>query len=136
MRSYSSMSTFIIRVILGVIFLAHGLDKFQSGIGNIEGFFASLGIPAFMATVVAIIEIVGGIALIIGLGTRIASLVLGVVLVVAIFQAKLGMGFLGGYELMLPCWPWPFILPLAAHSRSIRCLARKTKPKGYAKVRR
>ena len=58
MRSYSSMSTFIIRVILGVIFLAHGLDKFQSGIGNIEGFFASLGIPAFMATVVAIIEIV------------------------------------------------------------------------------
>ena len=52
-----------------------------------------------MATVVAIIEIVGGIALIIGLGTRIASLVLGVVLVVAIFQAKLGMGFLGGYEL-------------------------------------
>ncbi|ANA82943.1 DoxX family protein [Paenibacillus glucanolyticus] len=99
MRSYSSTGTFIIRVILGVIFLAHGLDKFQSGIGNIEGFFASLGIPAFMATVVAIIEIVGGIALIIGLGTRIASLVLGVVLIVAIFQAKLGMGFLGGYEL-------------------------------------
>lgn len=109
MKSYASAGTLIIRVILGIIFLAHGLDKFGSGIGNIEGFFESLGIPAFMASVVAIIEIVGGIALILGLATRIASVVLGIVLIVAIVQAKLGMGFLNGYELDVA------LLAMAAH---------------------
>lgn len=101
MKSYSSVGTLILRVILGVIFLAHGLDKFQSGISNIEGFFASIGLPAFMASVVAVVEIAGGIALILGLATRIVSIILGIVLIVAIIQAKLSAGFLGGYELDL-----------------------------------
>ncbi|MEK3779840.1 DoxX family protein [Paenibacillus sp. FSL R5-0810] len=109
MKSYASAGTLIIRVVLGIIFLAHGLDKFGSGISNIEGFFESLGIPAFMASVVAIIEIVGGTALILGFATRIASVVLGIVLIVAIVQAKLGMGFLNGYELDVA------LLSMAAH---------------------
>lgn len=109
MRSYASAGTLIIRIVLGIVFLAHGLDKFSSGIGNIEGFFQSIGIPAFMASIVAVIEIVGGIALILGLATRAVSVILGIVLIVAILQAKLGAGFLGGYELDLA------LLAMAAH---------------------
>ncbi|UNK16517.1 DoxX family protein [Paenibacillus sp. N3/727] len=99
MKSYSSIGQVILRVVLGIVFLAHGLDKFQSGISNISGFFESIGIPGYMAAIVAVIETAGGIALILGAGTRIVSMVLAFVLLVAIFTAKISMGFLGGYEL-------------------------------------
>jgi putative oxidoreductase len=96
----------ILRVVLGVIFFAHGLSKFQGGINNTVSFFDSIGIPGFMAYVVAIIELVGGIAMIIGLGTRIVSVLFTVVMLGAIFTVKLPAGLLGngqtgGYELDL-----------------------------------
>lgn len=99
MKSYSSVGQVILRVVLGIIFLAHGLDKFQSGISNISGFFESIGVPGYMAVVVAVIETVGGIALILGAATRIVSMLLAFILLVAIFTAKISAGFLGGYEL-------------------------------------
>lgn len=95
-----------LRVILGLTFFIHGVSKFQGGIGNTAGFFDSLGIPGFMAYIVAIIELIGGIAVILGLGTRIISVLFAVIMAGAIFTAKLPGGFLGngqaaGYELDL-----------------------------------
>ncbi|MBZ5752743.1 DoxX family protein [Metabacillus rhizolycopersici] len=96
----------ILRVVLGLIFFIHGLSKFQGGINNTVGFFDSIGIPGFMAYVVALIELIGGIALILGIGTRIVSVLFAVIMLGAIFTAKLPLGLLGngqmaGYELDL-----------------------------------
>lgn len=96
----------IMRVVLGVIFVAHGVNKFQMGLGNVSGWFASMGIPGFMGYVVAWIELIGGILLIVGLFTRYVSILLGLVLAGAIIMAKLPVGLLGntqtaGYELDL-----------------------------------
>lgn len=106
MKNYHEVGALILRVVLGITFLIHGVNKFQGGIGNIAGWFDSIGIPGFMAYVVALIELVGGIALIVGVGTRIVSTILGVLLLVATFKVKLAVGFLGngqmaGYELDL-----------------------------------
>ncbi|MGE7758702.1 DoxX family protein [Peribacillus sp. NPDC097895] len=95
-----------LRIILGLTFFIHGVSKFQGGIGNAAGFFDSLGIPGFMAYIVAAIELIGGLAVILGFGTRIVSVLFAVILVGAIFMAKLPAGFLGngqaaGYELDL-----------------------------------
>ncbi|AMM94344.1 oxidoreductase [Peribacillus simplex] len=95
-----------LRVILGLTFFIHGVSKFQGGIGNTAGFFDSLGIPGFMAYIVASIELIGGLAVILGLGTRIVSVLFVVIMTGAIFTAKLPAGFLGngqaaGYELDL-----------------------------------
>lgn len=95
-----------LRVILGLTFFIHGVSKFQGGIGNTAGFFDSLGIPGFMAYIVAGIELIGGLAVILGLGTRIVSILFAVIMAGAIFTAKLPSGFLGngqaaGYELDL-----------------------------------
>ena len=86
-----------LRMILGLIFFIHGYSKFQGGIDNTVGFFDSLGIPGFMAYVVATIELVGGLAVILGIGTRIISTLFAVIMVVAIFTAKLPDEF-SGYE--------------------------------------
>ncbi|WP_079507360.1 DoxX family protein [Mesobacillus jeotgali] len=96
----------ILRIVLGATFLIHGASKFQGGIGNTAGFFESLGLPGFSAYIVALIELVGGIAMILGLGTRIVSILFAAVLAVAVIKVKLAGGFLGngqmaGYELDL-----------------------------------
>ena len=96
----------ILRAVLGLTFFIHGLSKFQGGIANTVGFFDSLGIPGFMAYVVAVIELIGGIALFLGLGTRIVSLLFALIMIGAIFTVKLSVTFLGngqmaGYELDL-----------------------------------
>lgn len=50
------IGTFLLRVMLGITFLMHGLSKFQSGLNNISGWFQTIGIPGFMAYVVGTIE--------------------------------------------------------------------------------
>ncbi|WP_379153646.1 DoxX family protein [Paenibacillus sp. sgz5001063] len=102
----TTVVSIIMRVVLGIIFVFHAVDKFQMGLGNVEAWFSSLGIPGFVAYVVAVIELVGGIMLILGLFTRYVSGVFVIVLVGAIFTAKLSVGLLGngqmaGYELDL-----------------------------------
>ncbi|WP_138419367.1 DoxX family protein [Aquibacillus sediminis] len=95
------IGTLILRVVLGLIFFVHGLDKFQGGIENTAGWFASIGLPGFLAYGVALVELVGGIALIVGLFSRFVSALLALIMVGAIIKVKLAAGFLDGYELDL-----------------------------------
>lgn len=106
MLNNREIGTTILRVFLGITFLVHGAAKFQGGIENTVGFFESLGLPGFTAYAVALIELVGGFAMIVGLGTRIVSILFAAVLAVAIIKVKIAGGFLGngqmaGYELDL-----------------------------------
>lgn len=106
MTNKYELSTLLLRVVLGITFFVHGLVKFQGGIENTVGWFDSIGIPGFMAYVVALIELVGGVALIIGFGTKIVSALLAIVMLGATLKVKLAVGFLGngqmaGYELDL-----------------------------------
>ncbi|MFC4558318.1 DoxX family protein [Virgibacillus kekensis] len=100
------VSTLILRVVLGISFFVHGLDKFQGGVANTAMWFDSIGIPGFLAYVVASLELVGGILLVVGLGTRVVAGLLSIIMVGAILKVKLTIGFLGngqmaGYELDL-----------------------------------
>ncbi|MBP3040084.1 DoxX family protein [Bacillaceae bacterium Marseille-Q3522] len=98
--------TIILRVVLGITFFVHGLVKFQGGIENIAAWFDGIGLPGFSAYVVALIEMIGGIALIVGLFSKIVSAIFSLLMIGAIFKVKLAAGFLGngqmaGYELDL-----------------------------------
>ncbi|MBS4213950.1 DoxX family protein [Neobacillus rhizophilus] len=117
--------TTILRVFLGATFLIHGVAKFQGGIENTAGFFESLGLPGFSAYVVALIELIGGIAVILGIGTRVISILFAIVLAVAIVKVKIAVGFLGngqmaGYELDLALMA--ISIYLAAANKSVLAL--------------
>ncbi|MEW9673863.1 DoxX family protein [Ammoniphilus sp. 3BR4] len=104
--SNHQIGALILRVVLGISFFAHGWVKFQGGIGNIVGWFESIGLPGFLAYVVATIEVVGGLALILGLATRWISALLAILMIGATLKVKLAVGFLGngqmaGWELDL-----------------------------------
>src|SRR5690348_16892839 len=67
----------IARIVVGVVFIAHGAQKlFVFGTAGIGGFFASLGVPApaIMGPFIGGLELLGGIALVVGLLARLAGL--------------------------------------------------------------
>ena len=97
MSDKNEIGSLLLRIVLGLVFLANGFTKFQGGIGNTAGWFESIGIPGFLAYAVGTIELVGGIALILGIGTRVVSLLLGIIMLGAIFTVNLSAGFLNGY---------------------------------------
>jgi putative oxidoreductase len=61
------LAALLLRVSLGILFLAHvGLKLFVFGVPGFVGYFASLGLPALAAYLTIALELLGGIALILG----------------------------------------------------------------------
>lgn len=86
----------LVRVITGIVFAAHGYQKFfVYGLDGTTGAFTQMGIPApaITAPLVAIVELAGGIALIVGLLTRLAALGLAINMLGAIVLVRLEGGF-------------------------------------------
>lgn len=96
----------ILRVVLGVLFFAHGYQKLLiTGIPQIHAGFTKFHIPlaGLVAPVVTVLEFLGGIALVIGFLTRIVALFLAIEMVgvVLLVHIKVGLIGPGGAELPL-----------------------------------
>jgi len=100
-RSLAFVPPLVTRVILGLVFLGTGWGKLHS-LDQVTQYFASLGIPAasVQAPFIAGLEFVGGICLLVGLGTRVFAALLGCTMIVALltaFRGKIeGFGDLSG----------------------------------------
>ena len=105
-QTNADYAAFVLRVTSGALFIAHGLLKVNVfTIADSVGFFESLGIPGLFAYLTILTELVGGAALILGVGTRIVSLALIPVLLGATW-VHAGNGWLfsaegGGWEFPL-----------------------------------
>jgi putative oxidoreductase len=67
----------ILRLALGVLYLAHSLQKiFVFTLPGTAHFFESLGLPGWLGYVTAFVELAGGIALLLGVQVRWVALVL------------------------------------------------------------
>ncbi len=85
-----------LRAVLGVVFLAHGVQKLaESGLAGTAGFLGALGIPlpTVAAAVVIAVEALGGAALLLGAATRVAAALLAIDMLGALFTVHLGQGF-------------------------------------------
>ena len=96
----------ILRVITGIVFAAHGYQKlFVYGMAGVQGAFTKMGapMPTLTGPLVALLEFFGGLALVVGLLTRLAALGLAIEMLGAILIVHLAGGFFlpAGYEFAL-----------------------------------
>jgi putative oxidoreductase len=95
----NSTGTTIIRVLLGLVFFAHGAQKMLGwfggyGFSGTMGFFTgSLHIPAVFAFLAIAAEFFGGLGLIFGALTRVAAFGIAVNMLVAIVMVHSRFGF-------------------------------------------
>jgi putative oxidoreductase len=66
-----------------------------------QGFFGNIGLPPELAIPIGLLEVIGGFALLVGIVTRIASILFIIEIIGAPIVAKLSEGFVGGFELDL-----------------------------------
>ena len=108
-NNLNGWSLTLLRVVLGIIFTYHGYMKLfaPGGFTGTVQFFASIGIPLapWSALVAALVEFVGGLALIAGMLTKLSTGLLIIEMLVAFFKVHIRNGFfIGmsyGYEFVL-----------------------------------
>ncbi len=98
MSTTNDVALTIVRVVLGVVFFAHGAQKMLGWFGGYGfhatvGFFGHIGIPSPIAFLVICAEFFGGLGLIFGLLTRVAALGIAGDMIGAIFIVHLPNGF-------------------------------------------
>ena len=107
LKTSQSLATTIARIIIGIIFFAHGWQKlFINGMDGTKAFFESINAPAPGVTswLAALAELIGGAALILGVAVPLVSLILIINMIGAIFLSHIDAGFWnsdGGYEFPL-----------------------------------
>jgi putative oxidoreductase len=97
------VSMLLLRLALGVIFVAHGWPKVKN-MKMTAQHFESMGFKPgnLWGTLVGLVEFVGGLAVIFGVGMQVASLGIAIVMLIALFwKIGKGQGLVGGYELDL-----------------------------------
>ena len=89
-----SLGLFIIRIVTGSVFFAHGWDKINNT-AMVSGMLMHMGVvaPEFFGPFIAWLEVVGGIALILGVLPRIFGAMLGIEMLLAIYLSGVGGGF-------------------------------------------
>ncbi|MFQ5857599.1 MAG: DoxX family protein [Anaerolineae bacterium] len=103
LNRYGEYAPLVLRLAVGVVFLAHGWSKFGD-LNGIAQMFGGMGMPApvLMAALTATIETLGGAALILGIGTRIAAVLLSILMLVAIVIVKSKVGLIAPMGAPLP----------------------------------
>lgn len=95
----------LLRLVLGVLLLMHGIDKLSTGPGMVLGIVSKAGLPSAIGYLVYIGEVAAPLMLIIGVWSRAAAIVIAVNMIVAVLLVHTGqllsLAKTGGYALEL-----------------------------------
>lgn len=93
----------LIRLGLAAIFIVSGTMKLMN-VPGVTAFFGKIGVAPIFVYIVAIVELVGGISMLLGFWTRVSGWLLAINMFFAIYLVRYSAGFAGtgyAYETML-----------------------------------
>jgi putative oxidoreductase len=95
MKNLAGWAAIPLRLIVGYGFVAHGYAKMVKGPEQFAGVLHALGVPApeVMGWATIVVELVGGLAVLVGALVPLVSVPMAVVLLVAMFKVHLAYGF-------------------------------------------
>ena len=96
-------SLFLLRIVIGIIFLSHGIAKIISGIPPFSSMLQNLGVPLplIVAVLIIAVEVIGGGVLILNTAVMPASAALTILMIGALFLVHISKGWFvssGGAE--------------------------------------
>jgi len=104
-RSTDDLAKLLLRVVLGLLILCHGIAKLKGGPGFVLDVVSKAGLPPAVGYLVYVGEVVAPLLLVIGLFTRAAALVVAINMIFAVFLVHTGQIFTmaqtGGWALEL-----------------------------------
>ncbi len=94
-QKYQSISPLLLRLAMGAGFMAHGWAKLSKGPSGFEKLLVQTGVPFahINSWIAPIVELLGGLALLLGVFVTIASIPLIVTMLVAMFTVQIHYGF-------------------------------------------
>ena len=105
MQGSNDLGKLVLRVVLGVLILFHGVSKLVHGPGYIIGVVSGAGLPSFLAYGVYVGEVVAPLLLLLGYWTRVGALIIVINMLVAVGLVHLGqfatLNDTGGWALEL-----------------------------------
>lgn len=103
LHTNQSISTIFVRLLVGTVFLSEGIQKFMfpETLGAARFIHIGIPFPEFMALFVGFFEILCGIMVLVGLMTRLASVPLFIIILVAILTTKVELLASQGFWKML-----------------------------------
>jgi putative oxidoreductase len=104
-RAGDDFGRLVLRVVLAVLILFHGVSKLAGGIGFITGMLHKAGLPGSFGYLVYVGEVVAPLMIFVGVFTRVAALVVAINMVVALLLVHtsqfFGINPTGGWALEL-----------------------------------
>ncbi|PAF43163.1 DoxX family protein [Helicobacter sp. 11S02596-1] len=87
---FEDIGKLVLRLNVGILMLFHGITKAVNGIGGVEAMITGMGMPAFVAYGVYLGEILAPIMLILGFRVKLASILVILTMLMAIFAVTSG----------------------------------------------
>jgi putative oxidoreductase len=101
----SDLGRLVLRLVLGILILFHGVAKLTGGIAFVTGGIEKYGLPPALGYLVYVGEVIGPLLVIFGLWTRVGAFFILVNMIVAVLLAHTSQLFMiaksGGYQLEL-----------------------------------
>jgi uncharacterized membrane protein YphA (DoxX/SURF4 family) len=102
LNSLQPLGLLVLRMALGLIFFSHGYPKLAHSATGMQGFFVQHGLPGYFVYVAGVLEVFGGILLVLGLFTRGAAVLLAIEMSVAIWKVHSTGGIYAVHDYEFP----------------------------------
>ncbi len=102
LNSLQPLGLLALRVALGLIFFSHGYPKLAHQGGGMQAFFVQHGLPGYFVYISGVLEVFGGLLLVLGLFTRGVALLLAIEMGVAIWKVHSSGSYLAVHNYEFP----------------------------------